>query len=231
MPKYMIIANQLRQQILAGDFAPDGQLPQESRLTTAYNVSRITIRKALDILVTENLIYRVQGAGTYVKYSNDKGQLIDQNQAELFNFDELEATVINFSVVNPPDRVVRTLEINKFDLVYVVERVLTKLKEPVIYQKLFFPIKFIQGMRMDALNGSITDFMQNELDVSITSTIRHFLLGHLNEQSAEYLHINPHDPLLLIEEKMYLKNGVIGVFDQNWINTEKYNYGVRILLG
>ncbi|MCH9266992.1 GntR family transcriptional regulator [Pediococcus acidilactici] len=230
IPKYMVIANQLRQRIASGDFSDTGQLPQEKRLIQAYNVSRITIRKALDVLVTENLIYRVQGAGTYIKDQDSGNKPVNQNQIELFNTEELKVKIDNFSVIKPNAKVASMMEVNRYDFVYVVERQLYLKEKPVVYQQLFFPIKYIQGVRMDALKTSITSFLINELGIDITNVNRQFKLDQLNEGKAKQLNMDSGTTVLLIQEKMFLQDGAIGVYDQSWINTELYPYNVKLFL-
>lgn len=66
-PKYYIIKQQLTTQINSGILAPEDKLPSENKLMQQFDVSRITVRKALDELAMEGLIYRIQGKGTYVK--------------------------------------------------------------------------------------------------------------------------------------------------------------------
>ncbi|QIO84619.1 GntR family transcriptional regulator [Pediococcus acidilactici] len=230
IPKYMVIANQLRQRIASGDFSDTGQLPQEKRLIQAYNVSRITIRKALDVLVTEDLIYRVQGAGTYIKDQDSGNKPVNQNQIELFNTEELKVKIDNFSVIKPNAKVASMMEVNRYDFVYVVERQLYLKEKPVVYQQLFFPIKYIQGVRMDALKTSITSFLINELGIDITNVNRQFKLDQLNEGKAKQLNMDSGTTVLLIQEKMFLQDGAIGVYDQSWINTELYPYNVKLFL-
>lgn len=48
------------------DWAPDSQLPTERELCEEFQVSRMTVNKALSELVDEKLLYRVQGRGTFV---------------------------------------------------------------------------------------------------------------------------------------------------------------------
>lgn len=66
MPKYMLVMNSLSERIEKGEFARGHMLPPESDLIEEYNVSRITIRKALDELEAQDIIYRKQGKGTFV---------------------------------------------------------------------------------------------------------------------------------------------------------------------
>jgi DNA-binding LacI/PurR family transcriptional regulator len=57
----------LRQRILDGSLAPGARLPSELELAQEYQISRGTVRQALNALVTEGLIERVQGSGTFVR--------------------------------------------------------------------------------------------------------------------------------------------------------------------
>lgn len=63
---YQQVASALRQQILQGQFAPGEQLPAERELCSQYAASRITIRRALEVLADEMLIQRRHGSGTFV---------------------------------------------------------------------------------------------------------------------------------------------------------------------
>ena len=66
-PKYRVIANRLREQInKKGDYAPKQRFLSESQLVEQFQVSRATIRQALDVLVQENLLERRQGQGTFI---------------------------------------------------------------------------------------------------------------------------------------------------------------------
>lgn len=65
--KYRTIASAIRNRILTRDFEANEQLPFERDLCTDYGVSKMTVKKALDMLVSEGLIVKRRGAGTYVK--------------------------------------------------------------------------------------------------------------------------------------------------------------------
>jgi GntR family transcriptional regulator len=63
---YRYVADTLRRQILGGTIASGQQLPPERELCERFSASRITIRRALQILAEEMLIERRQGLGTFV---------------------------------------------------------------------------------------------------------------------------------------------------------------------
>jgi GntR family transcriptional regulator len=60
------LAAMLRTPIASGELAPNQPIPGESTLMRQYGVARETARKAVRALVSEGLVYVVQGRGTYV---------------------------------------------------------------------------------------------------------------------------------------------------------------------
>ena len=63
MTKYEEIAEDIRQDIMNGKYNVNQQLPLEKEMCEYYNVSRITIKKAVDQLVSEGLVVKRRGAG------------------------------------------------------------------------------------------------------------------------------------------------------------------------
>jgi GntR family transcriptional regulator len=62
-----VIADELRVQILSGELQPGARLPTEATLSTSHDVNRETVRRALQVLEDEGLIYSIQGSGRYVR--------------------------------------------------------------------------------------------------------------------------------------------------------------------
>lgn len=65
-PLYLQLQKVLREAIRARVFVADDAIPPERDLAEAFDVSRITVRKAIDGLVNEGLLTRRRGAGTFV---------------------------------------------------------------------------------------------------------------------------------------------------------------------
>ena len=72
-PPYRIVADALRERILAGEFA-NGRVPSERALIRRWNVSRTTAAKALATLESEGLVVRRRGAGAFVNPSSGPAQ-------------------------------------------------------------------------------------------------------------------------------------------------------------
>jgi len=81
-PLYLQLQRVLRSAIERQVLAPDEALPPERELAEAYDVSRVTVRKALDGLVHARLLTRRQGAGTFV------AARVEKNFATISSFTE-----------------------------------------------------------------------------------------------------------------------------------------------
>ncbi|GEO78620.1 GntR family transcriptional regulator [Companilactobacillus mindensis DSM 14500] len=187
-PKYVVVANHLRQQILEKEYNINEQLPQETAIAKALNVSRITVRKALDILVNEGLIYRIQGSGTFVK-DNQPGENVENNNSlEIFDFNKYQVKLLNFGVSKPDQEVMDQMNINQFDLTYEIERLIMNGDKTVALQNIFMPVKIIQGMQMNSLMGSIYDFIDKDLDLTVDNASEQSPVRSRMRKQRKYCH-------------------------------------------
>ena len=77
MPKYYRLKEYLKEQMKRGAIAPGHQLPSENMLADQFKISRHTVRKALNDLEHEGMIYREQGRGTFCAFpATAKGQTV-----------------------------------------------------------------------------------------------------------------------------------------------------------
>jgi GntR family transcriptional regulator len=121
--RYRAIADELRRRVEGGDLPAGALLPSESELSAAYGVSRVTVRKALDLLRDEGLIDARQGFGWFVATDPVRQSLARLGTIE----DQLgelgvasERRVVGFRFVAAPPRVRRLLGV---DSVLEVRRV------------------------------------------------------------------------------------------------------------
>lgn len=74
-PLYKKIYAELHEAIVEGRLAPGSRVPTEKELSEQYQVSRITSKRALTELEQNQLIYRVQGSGSFVRELKEKKRL------------------------------------------------------------------------------------------------------------------------------------------------------------
>src|SRR5215204_5876333 len=121
--RYQEIATELRRQAAA---APAGSLlPSESELSARFGASRVTVRRALEVVRDEGLIAARQGFGWFVatepvrQHLEYLGTVEDQLAA---SGRRAERKVREFAFVPAPERVSRELELDAGEQVLRVER-------------------------------------------------------------------------------------------------------------
>ena len=67
-PLYIQLAEEIRRGVSTGAMEPGAQIMPEAAMCEAYGVSRITVRKAVNLLVEDKVLFRKQGKGTFVAY-------------------------------------------------------------------------------------------------------------------------------------------------------------------
>jgi len=63
---YRQLADIIKARIKRGDWQPGQPIASEPQLVREYGIARTTVRRALDVLVEERVVWKVQGRGTYV---------------------------------------------------------------------------------------------------------------------------------------------------------------------
>ncbi|MFP3901384.1 MAG: GntR family transcriptional regulator [Acidimicrobiia bacterium] len=110
--RYRAIADELRARVESGELAAGVLLPSESRLSATHGVSRVTVRKALELLRDEGLIDARQGFGWFVATAPVRQALgrlgtIEEQLASLGV--ESERRVVGFGFTEAPPRVRQVL--------------------------------------------------------------------------------------------------------------------------
>ena len=84
LPLYLQLARYLRGLIVGGKLGHRDALPSERELAERFDVSRVTVRKALRKLSDEGLLQQIQGAGTFV----NRAPHVEQRLSTLTSFSE-----------------------------------------------------------------------------------------------------------------------------------------------
>ena len=79
LPKYYLLKRDIVNKIELGEYQEGSLIESERELMEKYQFSRITVRKAIDELVNEGYLYRIQGKGTYVKGETESQNLFCLN--------------------------------------------------------------------------------------------------------------------------------------------------------
>jgi DNA-binding GntR family transcriptional regulator len=136
-PAYAQLVNILRQSLALGILRPGDQLPSESQLCEHYDVSPMTVRRAINILVDQGIVITEQGRGTFVKQiamSEASFQLTELQ--DLFNDAEnTTVRVLEASIVKAGERVARKLGIEVGQRTVYIRRIILSAGQPILYHR------------------------------------------------------------------------------------------------
>ena len=146
-PLYLQVRERLREQIAL--LAPGDIIPAEPTLCEAFQVSRITIRKAIDDLVAENLLVRKQGRGTFkaaprlIHELNSITSWTDQLKALGYTPRTAERSIEEISA---PKQIAGLLQIDAGETVTVLRRLRLADNEPITQMVNYIPTKLAPGL-------------------------------------------------------------------------------------
>jgi len=222
-PLYLQLQKVLRAAIVENFVAAEDAIPTERELADDFSVSRITVRKALQGLVTEGLLTRRHGAGTFVT-----GARVDKNFSKLSSFSE---------DMRARGRSPSSTWINKSAGTVTPEEALSLGLSPgsPIYR--FHRIRYADGVSMAIEYSTIpgyslpsasivADSLYAALDVTGSRPAR--ALQRLraitfNAEQAEILGIDVGAPGLFIERRGFLEDGRAAEFTQSYYRGDSYD--------
>jgi GntR family transcriptional regulator len=194
--RYQAIAETLRERVHGGDLAPGRLLPSEAELSAEHGVSRVTIRRALELLRAEGLIDARQGLGWFVAsvpIRQSLGQLGTIEEQMAAHGSRPERRVLDFAFVVAPERVADVL--GTVD-VLEVRRLNLADGEPFAVVTVWCPAVLAQDLsRADVERSPFYEL----LDVTIGGATQTIAAGAASAEEATLLGVPQGAPVLRCE--------------------------------
>ncbi|HAF61501.1 MAG TPA: phosphonate metabolism transcriptional regulator PhnF [Anaerolineaceae bacterium] len=234
IPKYYQLANILREQIENGTWKANETIQSERQLEQQYNLSRPTIRQAIDLLISQGYLYRIHGRGTFVSPPKlQKGIL------ELTSFSEdmrnrgLEPgqIMLEFGLIPPPKKIKTRLEISDSNKkVLRIKRIRTGNGEPIGIQDSYLNLPDDKEISQQELEerGSIYAILQEKFGIFPAEADETLEVTLASEEEADQLAITVGSPLLLNERILYSQNRQAIEFVSILYRGDRYKYYMRL---
>ncbi len=211
VPLYIQIAEGLLDQIESGHLSPGDRLPPERQLSETLGVNRMTLRQALQLLETQGLLVRQQGAGTYIadpKIERQAGQLVPFTQSMQRRGYAPGARVITLEKRPVEAAVAQELGLPISTLVYFVRRLRLINQEPVMLERLTIVAQRVPGLEnYDLSSHSLYQIMEKEYGIVIAQARQSLEPVVATEYEAELLGVQPGAPLMLERRLAFEQNG------------------------
>lgn len=207
IPRHAQITQWLIEQVEKGIYQPDEKLPSENELAKKFDVSRVTIRRALQSLENDEIIYRCQGLGSFVsdgRKSHSLVKLTDFNEDMKKAGLEASSIVKRFEVITSPKWLSERLNIEEGIKVLQVDRLRLGNDEPIAYDISWLPIFYGQLLSEDALRDkTIYSILEDEYDIEVTKGCYRMSAVSADEEISKQLGIPAGTPLFLIDRITY----------------------------
>ncbi|MCA1801273.1 MAG: GntR family transcriptional regulator [Rhodothermaceae bacterium] len=207
IPRHSQISHWLRKKIEEAEYKPDEKLPSENELATMFDVSRVTIRRALQSLESDSVIYRCQGLGSFVSDNRTPHNLVRLTD---FNEDMAKAgldassVVRDFKTVDAPVWLTSILGIGEGSKVLQIDRLRLGNGEPVAFDSTWLPILYGQLLDKQQLqNTTIYKSLEENYNIPIIRGCYRISAELADQQLADELKVELRSPLLLIDRTTF----------------------------
>lgn len=205
-PLYHRIYAVMRERIMKGYYPGNAPVPSEAELSESFSVSRITIRKAMEMLTAEGLVTRTRGKGTFVSDRSKENKLnraVVSNVNGLFSYlnavgKSTRLKVISLETAQAPPRISAQMGLAPTaDLVRAV-RVRSLEKRPYSLSTAYLLPEIGQTLkRQDLATTNMIDLVQRagatveQVEQTLTATLA-------DDYAAKHLEIPVGAPLMLV---------------------------------
>lgn len=199
-PLYLRVKEALTQSIGAGTYRPNDRLPTEDALMRTHGVSRITVRRALDLLQQEGLIERFAGRGTFVASRPPGGGWTASSISDVLQLGaETVPEGLRWERVRNAAAASR-LGAADGTWLYRLQAVRAHRGTPVYFIEAYVSDAIGSRLqRSDLSNAMLITAVEEKLGVTVMAGIEEIAAGVADEKLARAMHVPPGAPLLILD--------------------------------
>ena len=157
-PVYIQIHNQIKKDIEAGVWAVGDRIPSERELALEFNVSRMTLRQAVQTLVEEGILERQVGAGTFVARKK-----VQEKMTGVTSFTELmeeqgkkpSSRTVSYLVTTPSLSEMERLKLKDDEKVLRMERIRYADEVPICFEVATLPYSLVKDYERNQITTSL----------------------------------------------------------------------------
>lgn len=202
-PVYIKIHDEIREAIDAGRWKPGDKIPAERELAEQFDVSRMTLRQAIMLLVDEGVLDRRVGSGTFVSEPKVQEQLNG-----VVSFTEMMAAsgktatskTVSYHLSSSSTSEQKRLNLDAGQQVLRMERVRYGDGEPIAYEVASIPAELVEGLQRETLSNSLYKTLLEERGLRVSHAQQTVTAAAVTERVADLLQIKRNDPVLVLRQ-------------------------------
>lgn len=213
-PIYQKIMNLLREEI--NDMESNTPILSERELEKKFQASRMTVRKAVDLLVEDGYLYRVQNVGTFV--ADKKLHKQGMTKEVLESFDTSKNYKILLFKVKENNELAEKVGINKGEMfVQIIRLNLSQDGQPESIDEIYIYKQLIEEMNLQDIH-KILEFSAKLNKGSVNQI---FIPRIVPIEYANLLKIKIGTPIIQVDSKVNTQSGRVYAYIQSFRNPEK----------
>lgn len=227
VPLYLQIAEDIKGRIESGEIKANSRIPTEHELSELYKVSRITIRKALELLVDEEILVRKQRIGTFVsnkKVTRSLNSFMGFSQSCELEGNKASTQFLSAELVMARPSDVKRLELQEEDKVIRIRRLRFCNDIPVILEENHFPKEYGFLLAED-LSGSLHEILDRH-GIVLSNGSKTIGVCYATREEAKHLGVKENDALIMSKDVAYDVSGKPIYSGKEIINADRYEYKI-----
>ena len=233
-PLYFQIEMDLRKEIVDGGFKPGHLLPSERELVRSYNVSRLTVREAINRLVGQGLVVKKQGKGTFVaEQSADHmvGPLNSSSEVFLLKNYRVKTIVIKSKKMLASKEIGKHLQLSDIGgEIFYLERVRFANEIPVAHITCYLPYKYVADIEtFDFSEATLYRTLEDYYRLELFEAYEVIEATGANRRIAELLDLTAGAPVLMNQRTTYLKDETVIEFEKVLYRSDIYKYHNKLI--
>lgn len=188
------------------------KLPTEQQLMHRYNVSRNTIRKAVDIVCQKGLARRVQGSGYYINDINqDEKHVVNLTMglSTRISSQRLKSKVITFDRITADEALARQFGAKPGDELHRIIR--SRYLDNKLYclEYSYYEKSEVPFIPIDAAHESLLTFINEEYGITVNNTDQYLSTEPLSEEQSSILNLPTGETHIVLNQSLYRKNNTL----------------------
>ena len=231
-PLYAQIAAEIRAEIASGHFPPGTKIPAEQELASRFRVGRPTVRQATQLLVTDGVLQRRRGSGTYVRAAEPKLDLL----SACGTLDSLARSGVvttshvlgNAVKVWPPKQAHPEFS---FQEAFWLRRLSSVKDVPVLLEEVYFSSHVFPDLdNIEINNRSLSLLARDDFGLVASAIEQRFRVAALDAARAELLALNEGVHVLVVERTVHFTRAPNAVFSVLYCRTDQAEFSQRLEL-
>lgn len=206
---YITIHDQIKEEIDQGIWKIGQRLPSERDLADIFQVSRMTLRQAVTLLVEEGVLTRKVGSGTYVASTRVQEKM--RGTTSFTDIVQLQgktpsSKLLSYTRTLPNEQECKQLNLTSQDSIVRMERVRYADDLPVVYEVASIPAGLIENVRKEEVtNHFFKTLTDNGYEIGKSQQTIYARLA--NDKVAKHLQIAKNEAILALRQVSYLTDG------------------------